>query len=122
MPKPKIFGLPDKLNHKAPSAEPNGAENVNDAYYFDSYGHFGIHEEMLKDSVRTETYKKAMINNMCNFKDKVVLDVGSGTGILSMFAVEAGAKHVYAIEMAQIAKLSKKIIEKNGFSGSFGNF
>ena len=25
-------------------------------YYFDSYAHFGIHEEMLKDRVRTEAY------------------------------------------------------------------
>jgi hypothetical protein len=26
-------------------------------YYFDSYAHFGIHEEMLKDEVRTLTYR-----------------------------------------------------------------
>jgi hypothetical protein len=26
-------------------------------YYFDSYAHFGIHEEMLKDSVRTRAYQ-----------------------------------------------------------------
>ena len=32
-------------------------------YYFNSYAHFGIHEEMLKDSVRTETYMKSIMDN-----------------------------------------------------------
>ena len=66
-------------------------------YYFDSYAHFGIHEEMLKDEVRTLTYRKAMYHNKHLFKDKVVLDVGCGTGILSMFAVKAGAKQVIGV-------------------------
>merc|ERR1712215_225313 len=60
-------------------------------YYFDSYAHFGIHEEMLKDEVRTLTYRNSMINNTHLFKDKIVLDVGCGSGILSMFAAKAGA-------------------------------
>ena len=63
-------------------------------YYFDSYAHFGIHEEMLKDEVRTLTYRNSMYHNKHLFKDKIVLDVGCGTGILSMFAAKAGAKHV----------------------------
>ena len=66
-------------------------------YYFDSYSHFGIHEEMLKDNIRTITYKNAMYHNKHLFKDKVVLDVGCGTGILCMFAVRAGARHVYGV-------------------------
>ena len=59
-------------------------------YYFDSYSHFGIHEEMLKDEVRTKSYMNAIENNKHLFKDKIVLDVGCGTGILSMFAARAG--------------------------------
>ena len=85
-------------------------------YYFDSYGHFNIHEEMIKDKVRTETYMKAIVDNPAIFKDKVVLDVGSGTGILSIFAARAGARRVYAIEKANISKFSRKIIEENGLS------
>ena len=57
-------------------------------YYFDSYAHFGIHEEMLKDEVRTLTYRNSMYHNKHLFKDKIVLDVGCGTGILSMFAAK----------------------------------
>lgn len=54
---------------------------------------------MLKDEVRTLTYRNSMYHNKHIFKDKIVLDVGSGTGILSMFAAKAGAKHVYGVRV-----------------------
>lgn len=37
-------------------------------YYADSYAHFGIHEEMLKDEVRTLSYRNAMWHNKHLFK------------------------------------------------------
>lgn len=40
-------------------------------YYFDSYAHFGIHEEMLKDEVRTLTYRNAIYHNKHLFQGKV---------------------------------------------------
>ncbi|OLY85263.1 Protein arginine N-methyltransferase 1 [Smittium mucronatum] len=86
-------------------------------YYFDSYAHFGIHEEMLKDKVRTNSYKDAILNNKHLFKDKIVLDVGCGTGILSMFAAKAGAKHVMGVDMSNIIDKAQLIIEENGFAG-----
>lgn len=49
---------------------------------------------MLKDEVRTKTYRNAIVNNKHLFRNKIVLDVGCGTGILSMFAAQAGAKCV----------------------------
>ena len=82
-------------------------------YYFNSYSNFNIHEEMLKDKVRTGAYQKAILDNKEIFKDKIVLDIGSGTGILSFFAADAGAKHVYGIEFADIADFSMEIIKKN---------
>ncbi|KAL2498558.1 putative protein arginine N-methyltransferase 1.2 [Abeliophyllum distichum] len=56
----------------------------------------GIHEEMLKDVVRTKTYQSVIYKNPFLFKDNVVLDVGARTGILSLFCAKVGAKHVYA--------------------------
>lgn len=85
-------------------------------YYFDSYAHFGIHEEMLKDEVRTKTYMNSIIQNKHLFKDKIVMDVGCGTGILSMFAAKAGAKQVIGVECSSIIHQAKKIIDANGLS------
>lgn len=68
-----------------------------EAFWFIYLGTIGIHEEMLKDSVRTGSYRSAIVNNPHLFKGKNVLDVGCGTGILSMFAAKAGAKHVTGV-------------------------
>lgn len=55
---------------------------------------------MLKDEVRTLTYRNSMIYNKHLFRGKVVLDVGCGTGILSMFAAKAGAAKVIGVSTA----------------------
>lgn len=99
--------------------EVNGVKNellevTSKDYYFDSYSHFGIHEEMLKDAVRTQTYRKSIIQNKHLFKGKVVLDVGCGTGILSMFAAQAGAKKVIGVDCASIAVQAREIVRVNG--------
>ena len=90
-----------------------GARDKHD-YYYGSYSSFHIHEEMLKDTVRTRTYQRAIMDNPEDFKDKIVMDIGCGTGILSIFAARAGAKHVYAIEYAEIALFAREIIKRNG--------
>jgi len=87
--------LSDQLNVKANKGRQHD-------YYFGSYSHFSIHEDMLKDNVRTESYMNACLNNKDVFNGKIVMDVGCGTGILSIFAIRAGAKHVYAIDNADI--------------------
>jgi protein arginine N-methyltransferase 1 len=100
----------------APVAGEAGKEMTSKDYYFDSYSHFGIHEEMLKDTVRTRAYMNAILQSKHLFKDKVVLDVGCGTGILSMFAAKAGAKHVYGVDCSGILTQAREIVRANGFA------
>jgi SAM-dependent methyltransferase len=113
-----------------PSKMAEKADQTSKDYYFDSYAHFGsfickcglkyerthlfiptcflnrvcacagIHEEMLKDETRTRSYQQAIERNAHLFKDKVVLDIGCGTGILSMFCARAGAKKVIGVSLS----------------------
>ncbi len=71
-----------------------------------------MHRFMLRDHVRNDTYRRAVLQAV-NPGD-VVLDVGAGTGILSLFAMQAGARKVYAVERATIARMAKQLVEKNG--------
>ena len=85
-------------------------------YYFNSYAHFGIHLDMIGDIARTSAYQRAIMNCAHLIKDKIVLDVGAGSGILSIFAAKAGAKHVYALECSSICGLAREIVRLNGLS------
>jgi predicted RNA methylase len=85
-------------------------------YYFDSYSGFEVHEVMLKDKVRTTAHRKAIYENPSLFQDAVVLDVGCGTGILSLFAATANARHVYGVDNSAMSEYAERIIEQNGFS------
>ena len=69
---------------------------------------------MLKDAVRTDSYRDFIYDNKSIFKDKVVLDVGCGTGILSMFCAKAGAKQVIAVDNSNIIDRAKEIVYENG--------
>jgi 2-polyprenyl-3-methyl-5-hydroxy-6-metoxy-1,4-benzoquinol methylase len=76
-----------------------------------------IHAVMIQDAVRTSTYASFILSNPTIFEDAIVLDVGCGTGILSLFAARAGAKHVYAVDASDIAMKAKQIVRANGLDG-----
>ncbi|KAF8356263.1 hypothetical protein PRIPAC_97886 [Pristionchus pacificus] len=107
------FGIHEEAAKASGDSKPAPNEMTSKDYYFDSYAHFGIHEEMLKDEVRTNTYRNSIYHNKHLFKDKIVMDVGSRTGILSMFAAKSGATRVLTIELSNMAVQSRQIIKDN---------
>lgn len=71
---------------------------------------------MIQDQIRTDSYRHFITSSPQLFRDKRVLDIGCGTGILSFFAAQAGAKKVYAIDASQIAKNASVNMKTNGTS------
>jgi type I protein arginine methyltransferase len=82
-----------------------------DDEYFRGYENIDVHELMIRDVPRTEAYRRALIA-VC--KDKVVMDVGAGTGVLSVLAAVNGAKHVYAVEPTSVAHMIPQLAAANG--------
>jgi predicted RNA methylase len=76
------------------------------------YGELSIHRWMLRDQRRNEAYQRAL-EHVVRPGD-VVLDVGAGTGILSIFAASSGARKVYAVERTQVADVARRMVEHNG--------
>jgi len=73
------------------------------------------HFPMLNDEVRNEAYNRALQKVVTS--DSIVLDIGTGSGLLSMMAARAGAKHVYTCEGTEIiAEKAREIIARNGFA------
>eukprot|EP00532_Pseudo-nitzschia_australis_P012483 CAMPEP_0168226402 /NCGR_PEP_ID=MMETSP0140_2-20121125/13380_1 /TAXON_ID=44445 /ORGANISM="Pseudo-nitzschia australis, Strain 10249 10 AB" /LENGTH=425 /DNA_ID=CAMNT_0008157459 /DNA_START=234 /DNA_END=1511 /DNA_ORIENTATION=- len=84
------------------------------ANYFCSYAQLYHQKQMLADHNRMAAYHSAILGNPDVFKDKVVMDVGTGSGILSVWAAQAGARKVYAIEYTDMAKHARQVMKANG--------
>jgi len=75
------------------------------------------HREYLSDSARLAAFSRA-IREVVRPGD-VVADIGSGTGILGLFALEAGAARVYSIEATGMIEIARAIAARNGFGSRF---
>lgn len=85
------------------------------ANYFGAYSSFGIHREMISDKVRMDAYSQAILKNPSLMTGAVVMDVGCGTGILSLFAAKTGASRVIAVEASEkMASVATQIAKENG--------
>jgi protein arginine N-methyltransferase 3 len=113
-PKPNRGSAPAKRNGDAPTSQ-----SLIDDNYFGSYGYFDIHRTMLDDVARTAAYRVALEENPSCVHGKKVLDIGCGTGILSMFAARGGASEVVGIDgAADIAAVARANVKHNGFDGT----
>lgn len=88
------------------------AHLVKQASMAEGFGKADVHEKMLLDKVRCETYREAI--RRCVRSGDVVVDLGAGTGLLSFFAVQSGAARVYALEMSRIADVLEEVSRANG--------
>ncbi|KAJ7712993.1 protein arginine N-methyltransferase [Mycena metata] len=109
-----ISSLIAAVNEPGPVAGAAPTARDDDSHYFQSYEANDIHAVMIQDKVRTSTYAHFILKNPSLFRDAVVLDVGCGTGILSLFAARSGAKRVFAVDASDIAEKAEKIVKANG--------
>lgn len=86
-----------------------------DEEYFGSYGTLRLHLEMLSDKSRTETYRQVILSNSGSLSNKVVMDLGCGTGIISLFCAQlARPSLVYAVEASSMAEYTRQLVKQNG--------
>ncbi|MCB9598126.1 MAG: 50S ribosomal protein L11 methyltransferase [Sandaracinaceae bacterium] len=70
-----------------------------------------VQHAMVRDAARVDAYRVALLEHA---RGRTVLDLGAGTGLLSMLAARAGARRVYAIEGSSTADLAAELFARNG--------
>ena len=81
--------------------------------WFNDVGLLHYHASLLADVDRVDRLREA-IHAVVRPGD-VVVDVGTGTGLLAYFACQAGAARVFAIEEGPVVNLAREIARVNGF-------
>jgi protein arginine N-methyltransferase 1 len=74
----------------------------------------GPHIAMLEDRVRTSAFLAAL-DEVVGGED-IVVDIGTGTGVLAVGAARAGARHVYAVEATPLAEHAREVVRANGLA------
>ncbi|XP_077564886.1 uncharacterized protein LOC144180417 [Haemaphysalis longicornis] len=91
--------------------------SADDVSYFESYDDHTTHLKMLSDRPRMDSYRRAIeLNADACIRGCTVLDVGCGTGILSMLCARAGARFVTGVDRSNIVFQAMDIVRENGLS------
>src|SRR5919197_1335248 len=69
--------------------------------------------EMIADEGRMQAYSRALQHAIS--PASVVVDLGAGTGILSLLACRYGARKVYAVEPSSAIAIAEETAHANGF-------
>lgn len=69
---------------------------------------------MIRDKARLEAYAQALERTVTT--ETVVADIGAGTGIFTVLACRAGARHVYALEPGEVFPVLEEVVAENGFA------
>jgi len=99
---------------EAEPAAKEAADAADHVQYFSSYESLYQQKSMLEDHVRMKAYFDSIMENKACFEGRSVLDVGAGTGILSIWAAKAGARKVYAVEATATANHARDLVKANG--------
>lgn len=101
----------DALHQGGLLVPPEEAEDT--PSFFESFTSLDIHRRMLADRERVEGYAAALRARVT--PESVVLDAGTGTGVLACIAAHCGAKRVYAVDRAPL-DMARQVVEASGFS------
>jgi len=88
------------------------------ANYFCSYAFLYHQKQMLTDQHRMQSYHRSILKNRHLFEGKTVVDVGAGSGILSVWSAQAGANKVWAVEFTDMAKHAVQLVRTNGVAST----
>ena len=70
------------------------------------------HQRMVADAIRVSAYRDAI--RAAVKPGDVVVDIGTGTGLLAVFAAQAGAARVYGIDWSSVHQVARQVAAANG--------
>ncbi|XP_019738081.1 protein arginine N-methyltransferase 2 isoform X2 [Hippocampus comes] len=110
-----VFGyVPANYLSQGASEEEEEEDAWQDEEYYSTYGTLNLHLEMLSDKSRTETYRRVIVDNSASLHRKVVMDLGCGTGIMSLFCAQlAQPAAVYAVEASSMVEHTRELVKQN---------
>lgn len=80
--------------------------------FFTNFADIDVHRRMLADRVRMEAFRQAITAQV--HPGAVVLDAGTGSGVLAVMAAKAGARRVYAVDNSELLELAQQVVRSSG--------